>query len=72
MSYNYSPRAGNSKLGETVAMSPKRSYRFSSKRSQISDTNKSDQFNSNDHEWPDLDRKNQESDRNDAIPPQWV
>jgi len=70
MSHSHSPRAGNSKLGETVAMSPKRSYRFSSKHSQISDTNKSDHFNSNDHEWPDLDGKNQDSDRENAIPPQ--
>ena len=70
MSHNYSPKAGNSKLGETVAMSPKRSYRFSSKHNQISDTNKSDHFNSNDHEWPDLDGKNQDSDRENAIPPQ--
>ena len=67
---DYSPKAGNSKLGETVAMSPKRSFRFS-KNSQISETNKkSDHFSTNDHNWPDLDGKKSDSDKKNAIPPQ--
>ena len=66
---DYSSKAGNSKLGETVALSPKRSFRFS-KNSQISEANKSDRFSTNDHNWPDLDGKNQDSDKKNAIPPQ--
>ena len=60
-----SPKAGNSKLGETVSRSPKRSFRFS--KSQISETNKGDlPPSSNDDD--NLDGKNLDSDN--AIPPQ--
>ena len=61
-----SPKAGNSKLGETVSRSPKRSFRFS--KSQISETNKSDPLRSNDED--NLDGINQDSDKMDTVPPQ--